>query len=121
MLKKKFVLFAFFILLLFALLTYQSIKGESRFINFPIYPLKLLEQGSSAVIDSIKGVFNTYIMIAGKEKENRRLLDKINELRQKENKYIEAGLENERLRKILQLKSKRHEYVTEVMDKQGGR
>jgi rod shape-determining protein MreC len=112
MLKKKFVLFALFILLLFALLTYESIKGESRFIDLPIYPLELIEQGGTAVIKSIKGVFNTYIMIAGKEEENRQLLDTIDELRQEENKYIEAGLENERLRKILQLKSKRHEYIT---------
>ncbi len=112
MLRKKFFLFVFFIILLFALLTFQGIKGESRFIDFPLYPLKLLEQGSTVVIKSIKNTFNSYIMIVGKEEENKRLTDELNEFKKAENRYLETGLENERLRKILQLKSRRHDYVT---------
>ena len=112
MLRKKYLFFVFFILLLFALLTLQGIKGKSRFIDLPLYPLKLLEQGSTAVINSIKNVFNTYILIVGKEEENRRLTDELNEFKKAENRYLETGLENERLRKILQLKSGRPDYVT---------
>ncbi len=112
MLRKKFFLFVFFILLLFALLTFQGIKGKSRFIDFPLYPLELLEQASTAVINSVKNTFNSYIMIVGKEEENKGLINELNELKKAENRYLEAGLENERLRKILQLKSRRHDYVT---------
>lgn len=112
MLKKKFFLFAFFILLVFALLTYQSIKGKSHFFGLPIYPLKIFEQGTTAVINSISNAFNTYIMIAGKEEENRQLRDTINKFKQKENLYLETELENERLKKILQLKSERPDYIT---------
>ncbi len=112
MLRKRFFLFVFFILLLFALLTFQGIKGKSRFIDFPLYPLKLLEQSSTAVINSIKNVFNSYIMIVGKEAENISLTDELNEFKEEENRYLETGLENERLRKILQLKSRRHDYIT---------
>lgn len=112
MLKKKSIIFTFFILLIFALLTYQSIKGESRFLNFPLYPLKIIEQGSTAVIKGVRNLFNSYILIVGKEDENRRLLDRINKFEQEKNRYIEAELENERLRKILQLKSEKSDYVT---------
>ena len=112
MLKKKFSLFAFFILLVFALLTYQSVKSKSRFLDLPMYPLKILERGSSAVIKSVKNLIYTYIIIAGKEAENKKLIDKINRSMHEKNMYGEIRLENERLRKILNLKSERHDYIT---------
>ncbi len=112
MLKKKFSIFAFFILLAFAFLTYQSVKGEGRSFDFPLYPLKLIEQASSAVINSTKNVFNTYFMIVGKEEENRLLHDKLIKIMEEKNRYIETGLENERLRKLLQLTSERPDYIT---------
>ncbi|NOZ69492.1 MAG: rod shape-determining protein MreC [Deferribacteres bacterium] len=112
MLKKKFSIFISFILLVFALLTYQSIKGGGRFIDLPLYPLKLLERAGSAVAGGVKDIFNTYILIIGKEEENRRLRERLNRFEQEKNRYIETELENKRLRKILQLKSRRPEYVT---------
>jgi rod shape-determining protein MreC len=112
MLKKKFSIFAFFILLIFALLTFQSIKGESRFFDLPVYPLRILEEGISALMNGVKNLFNSYILIVGKEKENRRLLDRIYKFEQEKNRYIEAELENERLRNILQMQSKRTDYIT---------
>jgi rod shape-determining protein MreC len=112
MLKKKLLLFIVFILFLFALLTYQSIKGKSYFPDLPLYPLKILERGSSAVINSVKEVIDAYVLIIGKEEENRRLLDEVGKYRQKENRYIEAEIENERLKKLLELRSKRRDVVT---------
>ncbi len=112
MLKKKFSIFISFILLVFALLTYQSIKGGGRFIDLPLYPLKLLERAGSAVAGGVKDIFNTYILIIGKEEENRLLRERLNRFEQEKNRYIETELENRRLRKILQLKSERPDYVT---------
>ena len=101
-----------FILLVFFLLRYQNIKGEGRFLDFPIYPLQKLEQGVSAVINGVTDLFNTYIIIVGKEEENRKLLDQLKKFEQEKNKYIETGLENERLRKILKLTSERPDEIT---------
>ncbi|UCH81400.1 MAG: rod shape-determining protein MreC [Nitrospiraceae bacterium] len=111
MLKKKLFLFALFVLLLFALLSYQSIKGKSRFIDFPIYPLRLLEQASSAVTKKINNIIHTYIIIIGKEAENRRLLKEIEHHKAEKNRVNELERENERLRKILKLKSTVKTYV----------
>jgi len=112
MLKKKLFLFAIFILLIFGLLTFQSIKGKSRFIDTALYPLTLIEQGATAVMQSIINTFDAYIMIAGKEEENRKLLEKIHELEQEKNDFVEVQLENERLKKILKLKKGNRNYVT---------
>ena len=111
MLKKKIIFFAVIIFLVFGLLTYQSIKGEGRFIDFPIHPLRLLEKGMSSLKKSAKNLINSYVLIVGKEEENQKLLDKISGFEQEINKYIEAGKENERLRKILKMKSARPDYI----------
>ena len=112
MLKKKIIIFAVFILLVFGLLSYQSIKGGTHFLDSPLYPLKIIEKSVSAVVGSIKNIFNTYILLTGKEEENRQLLQKISELEQESNRCTEAFLENERLKKILQLHSERPDYIT---------
>jgi rod shape-determining protein MreC len=112
MLKKKLFLFAIFILLIFGLLTFQSIKGKNRFIDTALYPLTLIQQGATAVIHGIRNTFNAYIMIAGKEEENRSLLEKIHKLEQENNDLVEVQLENKRLKKILQLKTEKRNYVT---------
>jgi rod shape-determining protein MreC len=112
MLRKKLFLFAIFILLIFGLLTFQSIKGKSRFIDTALYPLTFIERGGTAVIHSIRNTFDAYIMIAGKEEENRRLLEEIRKLEQEKNDLVEARLENERLKKILKLKAETRNYVT---------
>ncbi|HDH06425.1 MAG TPA: hypothetical protein ENH01_12105, partial [Nitrospirae bacterium] len=111
MVKKKLFFFALFILLIFGLLTFQSIKGKGRFIESPLYPLRILEQGASSLIKSVKNLFNTYILVVGKEEENRRLLEKINRFEKEINGYMEAEYENRRLREILKLSSERPDYV----------
>ena len=111
MLKKKLFLFALFLLLVFALLSYQSMKGQSHFIDFPFHPLRMLEQASSAVSNKIDNIINTYIMIIGKEAENRRLLKTIEGHEAELNRFRELEHENERLRKLLKLKSARRDYV----------
>jgi len=111
MLKKKIFFFAIFVLLVFALLSYQRIKGQSRFADFPFHPLRMLEQASFAVADNIDNIINTYVMVVGKEAENKRLLKTIEGHEAELNRFRELEHENERLRKILQLKSVRQDYI----------
>lgn len=74
--------------------------------------MTLLEDGISFVVRGVKNSFSTYVMLTGKEAENRGLIRKISELQQKNNSYAEAVRENERLKKILQLSSERSDYIT---------
>ncbi|MBI4681900.1 MAG: rod shape-determining protein MreC [Nitrospirae bacterium] len=103
MLKKKIFFFAVFVVLVFGLLTYQSTRGERGIIDFPIYPLKILEQGGSSLIK----FFRNYIPFLGKDERVLRLA----ECEEERNRYKEAAYENERLRSILQLKSERADYI----------
>ena len=111
MTKKRLIIFVVFILLVFGLLTFQSIKGEGHFINFTLTPLIIAEKGASAISHKIRNFFNTYIIIFGKEQENRELHGKIDKLKQEKNEFLEDKNENERLRKILKLKKARTDYV----------
>ncbi len=111
MLKKKIFLFALLVLLLFALLSYQSMKSKSSFMDFPFHPLRMLEQISSSVTHEIDNIINTYVMVIGKEAENRRLLRTIQGHEAELNRLKELEHENERLRKVLQLKSARKDYM----------
>ncbi len=101
--KKKIFFFAVFVVLIFGLLTYQSTRGERRIIDFPSYPLQILEQGGSSVIN----FFRNYIPFLGKDERVLRLA----ECEGERNRYKEAVYENERLRNLLQLKSERADYV----------
>jgi len=74
--------------------------------------LTLLEEGVSVVVQGVENSINTYVLLVGKEDENRGLIRKISELEQKNNSYEEAVRENERLKKILQLSSERSDYIT---------
>lgn len=113
LLKKKFLILAVFILFVFALLTYQSTKDEKNSISdLPLHPLKSLEQGISILGKSIKSFFKSYILIVGKEEENRRLVEQIKKIEHEKNEYLEAKYENKRLRALLELKSERVEYIT---------
>ncbi|MBI4848006.1 MAG: rod shape-determining protein MreC [Nitrospirae bacterium] len=103
--KKKFILFALFILLIFALLTYQGIQGERRITDFTLYPLKVLEQSGSFLKKAVK-----YIPFLGDDDE-KRLLSRLSKCEEEGTKFKEAESENERLRGILQLKSERPDYV----------
>ena len=111
MTKKRLIIFVVFILLVFGLLTFQSIKGEGHFINFTLTPLIIAEKGASAISHKIRNFFNTYIIIFGKEQENRELHGKIDKLKQEKNEFLDDKNENERLRKILKLKKTRTDYV----------
>ena len=112
MLKKKLFIFAIFILLIFGLLSYQSIKGGSRFLDRALYPLRIIEESASAVVRGVKNIFNTYVFLAGKEDENQKLLQRISEIEKEKNRFAEAALENERLKKLLKLSSEMPDYIT---------
>lgn len=113
-LKKRFFIFVVFVLLIFALLTYQGSRGSLNISGFTFlnYPLKILEQGISTTIKGIKNFFRSYIMVVSKEDENRRLAEQIEKFKQEKNQYLETKYENERLRALLELKSQRTGYIT---------
>ncbi|MBI5741009.1 MAG: rod shape-determining protein MreC [Nitrospirae bacterium] len=102
MFKKKFILLAFFVLLVFSLLTYQSIKGGQHALDFALYPLKIIEQGGSA----LKSVFG---QIPFFRKDDT--LQRLSRCEEERIKYREAAYENERLRGLLDLKAQRFDYV----------
>jgi rod shape-determining protein MreC len=113
LLKKKFFIFIFFILLIFAFLTYQGIKKDAIFsTDLPIYPLVILERGISTLTGGIRDFFASYIFLAGKERENRMLAEQVKRIEQEKDLFLEAKLENDRLRDLLELKSRRSDYVT---------
>lgn len=112
MLFKKSPLIFVLIISVFTLLTYQGIKDRSLVSDLPSYPLKILTQGGTAVIRGVKNIVNTYILIIGKEEENQRLMKELNILQQERNQYLETRRENERLRRLLKLKSRRTDFVT---------
>ena len=112
MIKKKFSIFVLFILTVFALLTFQGVKSEGLSFNLLIYPLKMIEKAGSAVTGSVKNTVRTYLLIAGKEQENTDLKKEINRFKERENVFKETGLENERLKNLLALKTARPDYVT---------
>ncbi len=111
--KKRFFIFAVFILLIFAVLTYQGIKGDSdtSAVGFLNYPLEILEEGISIFIGGVKGFFNSYILIVGEAEENQRLTEQFKKIEQVKNQYLEAKRENERLRGLLELRSQRTDYI----------
>jgi rod shape-determining protein MreC len=109
--RNKFLIFIFFIVLTFALLTYQGIKRQKS-ISVPFaHPFYLLSEGYSAVVNKIGDFFERYIFVVGKVDENRKLLERIKILEQERNRYIEAENENRRLRRLLELKSQRPDFV----------
>jgi rod shape-determining protein MreC len=103
--KKRLFLFTVFLLILFLLLTYQSIKGKNYLSGIPSYPLRLISRASSAVINNVADLFHSYIIVVGKEEENRRLRERLIMYEQAESRYIESERERKRLRKLLELKS----------------
>ncbi len=111
--RKRTFIFTVVILLIFALLTYQGIKGSSDTYGFDLinYPLGVLEHGISTFTRSVENFFNSYILIVGKEDENRRLEEQVGKIEKERNEYLEDRLENRRLRSLLGLKSQRSDYV----------
>jgi rod shape-determining protein MreC len=121
--KKRYIIPAVLILLVVTLLAYQKINGKSRIIDVSIYPINILEQGISNVIRDIEDLLQTYVMLSGKELENRRLRKEIKRLKEKKDIYLESELENTRLRELLGLKSGRPDFITsaEVFARDPGR
>jgi rod shape-determining protein MreC len=113
LLKKKFLIFIFIILLIFSLLTYQGIKKEDvNSPELPLNPLMLVQRGISYLTDGVKDFFTAYILIAEKEKENRILIEQLKKTEQERNQFQESRYENERLRKLLELKTQRADFIT---------
>lgn len=112
-LRNKFLIFILVIILIFALLTYQGINREDRTSSGLLtYPLYLLSEGHSIVIEKVSDFFEKYIFIIGKVDENKRLLERIRRLEYERNRYIEVENENKRLRRLLELKSQRPDFIT---------
>ena len=103
--KKSLFIFAVITLLVFLLLTYQSIKGKWHLSGIPSYPVRVISHGTSTVINKVMDFFHAYILITGIEEENRKLRERIGIYEQEKNRYIEAEYENIRLRGLLDLKS----------------
>jgi len=103
-LRRNFFILLIFILLLFLLFTYQGSQGGLDKSNFMFlhYPVKIIEQGISTTVKSLKGFFRS-------DDKERKLVeaniakDCIN--------CIEVKNENERLRALLELKSQTENYV----------
>jgi len=105
MFKKRFFIFVFLIHVIFALLTFQGMRGGigGQVFAFISYPLKVLEQGISVSVKGIKTLFGRYISTA--DEGDRRLAEQGSQC-------VETRYENERLRALLELKSQRTDYVT---------
>lgn len=109
--KSRFILTGL-ILLVLILLTYQSIKGKWHFSYLPSYPIRIVSHGVYKVINHAEEIFHTYILVIGKEEENRRLRKRIQFYEEKMNQYIETELENIRLRGLLELDDREAVRVT---------
>jgi rod shape-determining protein MreC len=111
MIKKKLFLLFFFLLIILGLLTIQSIRGGGPAADFLSYPVTILEKGITAVKNAVTGTISKYLLVVGREEENRRLKNRIVELEAEKNELLEARLEVQRLRKLLKLKSERRDVV----------
>ncbi len=106
---KKRLLLLLFIILSLGLMTYQSKKDH-------LLPLRFLNNtlnGFHAIVNSVKdSVTSPFKKMLIREEENTRLKAELKRLREEQQKYQEALLENRRLRELLSLKEKDHGYVT---------
>lgn len=106
--KGRTVLFFAVIIVAFALMTYQSKKEHARSGTF----IDLLLDDSYAVTHYLKNALMApFRKFTIREEDNRRLRRKVDELLTERQKYREALLEDERLKKLLGL---REEYQTFV-------
>lgn len=102
MFRKKIIVLAFLVLCFFALLTFQSIKGEKHFLDFTIYPLQVLERGANTAA-------NIFSSIPFFRKDDTR--ERLGKCEEERTRHKEAASENERLRRLLELKERQHNYV----------
>ncbi len=111
-LKKRPILFAVFIIILFSWMTYQSLHGPSRFFNFLLTPINLVQKAGYNVYDGARGIIQDYIFLVGVREENKKLKAHIARLESEKNSCIEATYENTNLKKLLGLKDNKTIYVT---------
>ncbi|GAB4538166.1 MAG: rod shape-determining protein MreC [Thermodesulfovibrionia bacterium] len=101
LLKNRFLILVSFIIVVFALLTYQGInRGGYPFAIFQ-YPIHLMSIGESAGIKRINAIFGI-----GNRDEMTGVLN------QQRSRCTELEMENQRLRALLDLKSQRPDFVT---------
>jgi rod shape-determining protein MreC len=108
MTKKKLLLFLFIILSL-GLMTYQSKSKHLLPFRFLNNPLNRVHAIVNSLKDSATAPFKRMLL---REKENIRLKAELNTLIRDRQKCQEALLENKRLKELLSLKEKEHNYVT---------
>ncbi|MBI4825352.1 MAG: rod shape-determining protein MreC [Nitrospirae bacterium] len=111
MFKKRYVVLTVFAVLIAAILVFQSRIGKGRITDTPVYPIKTIEKVLSAATKGTGDFFRTYIL-PREGLEKRELNARLSKLQEESSKYIEAELENQRLRDLLGLKSQRPEFVT---------
>lgn len=106
-LKKYFTFIIVFILLLFSLVLFSyNIKssGPPGFFKKLVFEVTApLEGVINACIKGVGGVWDRYIFLVNLQEENRELRKKITVLTSEINYYRETYLENDRLKKILDL------------------
>ncbi len=101
MFRKKAILFLIIVIFLFSFMTYQSRKGYSLLYN----PASFLLNRASSVVTSVFDAFKRpFQMIALRDEDNRSLQKRVDELMLERTRYQEAGLENKRLKALLELK-----------------
>lgn len=107
---RRYHLFIFILLLLFALILISLRAKQSKGIEF--FDALLLEtcspfqKGATFIIRTIQETFQQYIFLIHLEKENRMLKQKLLELQAENHQLNEMRLENERLRKLLHFNEK---------------
>lgn len=105
---KRRTIFIVFVLLFIAIQLFSLDLDErdtqtpaARFVlTLAYYPQKLV----SAVAKGMTGVWNDYIRLVNLKEENVRLKDEISRLRREKFELSEAGIQNTRLRKLLEFR-----------------
>lgn len=106
--QKRFVLY-FFILIIIAILTYQSNKRLSFKFIFISNFFSALHDIKTSVIDNLYAPVKNFTIM---KNENERLKAEVSRLLQIEQKYLEAIHENKKLKELLSIKESDRKYVT---------
>jgi len=105
--SKKYIIVIFMILISLMLLNRVTVIEGLGIFDVVIYEMVApLMKIISYSENKVKKVWNGYINLVNVEKENERLRETLRILNQKNNHYAELLLENERLRKLLDLRAK---------------
>jgi rod shape-determining protein MreC len=107
--RKKTFLFLAAVVCSFVLMTYQSRKGHTLSVDFVSRPLHAMHAATQSVLDAIKRPFR---IIALREAENTELKRRVGELLLERERYLEAMIENRRLKELLALRERHNDFVT---------